>query len=84
MTISGPSGELRYGYFVAARIGKWKKAGGRVTAPLLASNSVYVSRRPLDLVLVLGTRRWIWRGVEAQLVGSRAVIMVTGDRPEVI
>lgn len=88
MRASGPSGELRYGYQIAAQIGPWvitaaSSGGFAFSAPTLASDEVWLAQRPLDLVLAIGQTEWIWRAVAPDLMDGRLVIPLT-HRPDVV
>lgn len=80
-TISGLSGELRWGYLPAATLGRWTSEGRLVRAPLLSSNSVYLARRPLTLRLALGARTFQWDGVDVAVVGGRVMVTLP-DSPQ--
>lgn len=87
MRASGQSGELRYGYQVAARTGIWTiESGDRgfmFTAPIVDADDVWMSMRPLDLVLALGQVEWIWRDVAPTISGALAHVTLT-RRPDVV
>lgn len=88
MRATGPYGEVRYGYQVAARTGKWTietqhgAAGFAFTALLAERDEIWLERKPLDLVLALGPFEWIWRDVLTRIEGSRIEIALT-RRPDV-
>src|SRR2546425_843186 len=87
MRASGPSGELRYGYQVAARTGKWvietahSVPGFTFTSRLVENDEVWISRKPLDLILMLGPFEWIWKDVDASITGMDVSILLT-RRPD--
>lgn len=79
MQATGHTGELRFKYQVAARLGSWtvKPVTGtaghrfRVSATVVASIDPWVSRRPLDLRLTFGTSTWVWHAVDPPDIGTR-------------
>lgn len=89
MRACGVSGELRYGYAIAARLGAWEitrardGAGFRLDGAVLSADPVWIARRPLDLVLALGPVEWIWRDVEPVVAPGNVGIALVG-RPDAV
>lgn len=64
----GISGELRHGYQVAARFGKWtlttKDDAGIVSVSDLEPDAYWFDQQPQSLRLDIGSRVWVWREIE--------------------
>lgn len=88
MRASGPCGELRYGYQVAARLGPWVIARDEdaryftFSGATLTTDEVWLAQRPLDLVLALGSIEWVWRDIMPTIVDGRVTLELT-RRPDV-
>jgi hypothetical protein len=75
---TGHTGELRFRYQIAARLGKWivepvtGTAGHRfrVSATVVTSMDPWMTRRPLDLYLTFGTSTWVWHTVNPPDIGT--------------
>ena len=87
MRASGKAGSLRVGYQIASRLGEWSITLAPVlpmTAMLRArirdEHPYWSTQRPIDVVLVLGTVEWIWRGVTVSRDGDSIVVMLH-ERP---
>jgi hypothetical protein len=90
MRASGTHGELRVGYQVAARLGPWSMEQAaqvpvayEFRALVLHENSFWITQRPLDLVVALGTVEWTWRDVSFERDGRHIVVELC-IRPEVL
>ncbi len=85
MRASGLSGELRYGYETAARLGTWAiESDGtafRFSAVVTQAHELWALRRPLTLVLALGNFEWSWTGLDPAIAGARAEVVLT-RRPD--
>lgn len=73
--VRGESGELRVCYQHAATLGAWsmEPAGRRTYAfvgKVLSEHSYWMTQRPLDLALRLGSTEWLWRDVSIQRSGD--------------
>ena len=81
MRASGLSGELRYGYQCAARLGAWTiescDGGFRFAAPIAEAHEVWIVCRPLRLVLALGRAEWVWDDVDPAIDGATVTITLT-------
>jgi hypothetical protein len=82
---TGHTGELRFRYQTAVRIGSWSvepvigTAGHRffISAGVVASIDPWVSRRPLDLYLSFGTSKWLWHALDLPEIGERIEVEVS-------
>jgi hypothetical protein len=84
VALSGASGELRQGYFVAAVLGSWSFTGdrtsGTITAQVRSSDPFRLEQPGLSIVVPFGDRgrvRWPVRGV--QIAGGSLTAQV-GER----
>lgn len=88
MRATGHTGEVRYGYRVAARTGPWVIARDEdahnftFLAAVFETDEVWLAQRPLDLVLALGQVEWVWRDVIPTIVDGRMMLQLT-RRPDV-
>jgi len=88
--VSGPAGEVRFGYQTAIRLGAWElvleaKLPRAYTfrAVVLHTHDYWSTQTPLDLVVAVGTTEWVWQGVLPKLeMGDRLVVEI-GERPQV-
>ena len=79
MQATGHTGECRYRYQVAMRLGSWTvkpvvgMSGHRYSISAVVASTIdpWVSRRPLDLYLSFGTSTWVWHDVDPDAVGKR-------------
>jgi hypothetical protein len=84
---TGHTGELRFKYQVAARLGAWtvKPVVGtsghrfRLSAKVAEDIDPWATRRPLDLYLTFGVSVWIWRNVSPQSLGSAIDLELHGS-----
>ena len=63
--LRGKLGELRVGYQVAARLGKWsarREKGGPfiMDAEAVETNAYWLERRPVVAYLYVGAHRWVF------------------------
>lgn len=80
LELRGSTGELRYGYHVAARLGAWSLSEDRVEARAVSGvHPVWVEREPLTLHLAVGAKQWVWSGAEVVDPGTPFVIRVSGS-----
>ena len=85
---TGTSGEVRYGYQVALRLGQWTidavgdKSVFNFTAFIADTDEVWAMRTPLDLVLALGPFEWIWRDIPVVIADGKVTIELL-RRPDI-
>lgn len=87
MKATGHTGELRFRYQVAARLGAWSvepvvgTSGHRfrLSAKVTEDISPWTTRRPLDLYLTFGVSVWVWHGVNPQSIGSAIDLELHGS-----
>lgn len=79
--IGGRSGELRKGYQIVARLGRWKidRLSDVVNAEATDINRFWISDPHLELRLKIGPRLWIWASVEVVTEGPPLSIRVHGS-----
>ena len=88
MRATGTSGEVRYGYQVALRLGSWVIEAERdrpvfnFTASIADTDEVWAMHTPLDLVLALGPFEWIWRDIPVNIAGGKVTIELL-RRPDI-
>ena len=78
MQAAGRSGQLRYRYQVAVRLGSWtlKPVIGtsghrfRLSATVVEHIEPWAAYIPLDLYLTFGASEWIWHKLDLESVGS--------------
>jgi hypothetical protein len=71
MHMKGPSGEIRCGYQIAARLGTWELAPKIVAGPdvllfhaaVREADDFWLAQEPLQLALQVGRTLWVWEGV---------------------
>lgn len=87
MRATGNEGTLRVGYQVAAELGRWEMAQApqvprtfRFTAQVEREHAYWITQKPLDLVLSLGTAEWLWRDIVVERKGDRVEITLS-ERP---
>lgn len=80
MSANGTSGELRLGYQVAARLGRWTlTAEGAFEAAVVEVNEFWISQPGSRVLIVpLGRRQWVWRDVDLLDQGPPLRLRVTG------
>lgn len=80
MRMAGAAGELRAGYQVAARLGKWTMDADRVEAAVEETNDFFLDL-PGDkaLWLRMGARYWVWPVVDVVDAGRPLVVRVLGS-----
>jgi hypothetical protein len=78
----GVSGELRLGYQVVARLGRWALAEDRVECTAADINEFLADQSGFALWLRMGERHWVWKPVEVLDWSQRMQIRITGS-PEV-
>lgn len=79
MAASGPSGELRYGYQVVARLGRWSLDATAIEAQVIEANTFWLDGDgPFTLVVPVGRREWRWSGVQVLDQGPPMRIRVHG------
>jgi hypothetical protein len=87
MRASGLSGELRYGYQIAARLGAWeiaeKQGTFRLRGRVASVDPVWITRRPIALVVALGPVEWKWSGVDP-VIGNGVVEIALVGRPDAV
>ena len=90
MRISGGSGALRVGYHEAARLASWAVESRPpdvcdVTAQVVEVSTFWVTQKPLDLVLRVGTTEWLWPDVNvgAVTVGDESLTLTVRGFPRV-
>ncbi len=89
MRVTGQRGELRVGYQVAARLGRWEivpiasqGAAFQFTATVESEHDYWFAKRPQDLVLAVGATEWLWRDVRYDQRGGEVLLVLT-ERPVV-
>ena len=88
MRASGTSGEVRYGYQVALRLGHWMMEAERdrpvfnLIASIVSADEIWTMRTPLDLVLALGPFEWIWRDIPVSMTNGTVTIELL-RRPDI-
>ena len=65
MTIVGEGGEVRVGYQLAARLGRWTweispKTVGVITATLIEPDAWWITQPPTELRLTTRDADWVW------------------------
>ena len=78
MKATGHTGELRFKYQVAVRLGAWTvepvvgTSGHRfrLSAEVVEDRDPWTQRRPLDLYLAFGGSMWVWHKVDPDDIGS--------------
>ena len=82
--LRGKSGEIRYGYQTAAKLGRWSmKWNGNayvLNAKPETVNAFWLNRTPLSLRLKVGRDEWRYSGVELYNKGESLTLLVTGER----
>ena len=70
--IRGQTGELRWGYRLAATLGAWTIDSGHLTASVSSSNAFRVTQTPLtfDVVRPSG-KRWSWKVADVTVADNR-------------
>lgn len=81
------SGEVRYGYQPAAKVGRWEmmpKNEHVMTFKGAAAevNDYWITQEPLDLMLRVGRTEWTWKGVTVT-VADGSVYADLKDKPVV-
>lgn len=78
MTLSGLTGDLRWGYLVAAVFGPWRfeggGGGGTLTGTLVSSDAFRLTQVPLTAVLQVGRSSTRWRVEGVEISGSEVVV----------
>ena len=92
MLANGHRGELRVGYQIAAKLGRWSlsvdhdDSGGKssvLEASVTASNAHWLSSvDTFDLELRLGTMLWLWRNVTPVIDQGTSVSITLVGVPE--
>ena len=83
--LRGKTGELRAGYHIVARLGRWKAHKGTdeawtVEAPAEDVNSYRLNHSKLQAVLRIGIDEWKWRSVELISNGNDSIsFRLSGD-----
>ena len=89
---SGVFGRLLVGYQQAARLGNWSVSRisedgehkvFQIHAGVVLRHAFWSQQRPLDIELVLGERRWVWRDVSVTPDGEDAVTITVHTAPDV-
>lgn len=83
MNMRGPTGEIRYGYQVAAKLGSWEltpKTDDAMffTATAVAVDDYWITQEPLVLALRFSRSQWLWTGIVAIRDGRYIHTTVTG------
>ena len=77
--VRGESGVVKAGPQIAATLGKWSvevtpseddTVSVWMTASVLSRHAVYSRCRPLDVVLSVFRREWMWSGVDVDCSGA--------------
>lgn len=77
--VSGESGEVKVGYEVAARLGRWRLDGARLEAQADDVNQFWIdSDGPFTVRLKMGRRYWVWKTVDLLDGGSPLSVRVHG------
>ena len=92
MKATGHTGELRYRYQVAARLGNWNvepvtgTAGHRfrVSASVVAVVHPWITRRPLDLHLTFGRSTWVWHVLHPEEPIEQNLAIEVSNPPTII
>jgi hypothetical protein len=87
MVMRGPSGEIRHGYQVAARLGKWEamprnETEMSFTASVVSVDEYWILQEPLEVALRLARTEWVWREVAPVRDGNQIHIVLKG-KPEI-
>lgn len=87
MRARGDCGALRVCYQRAAVLGAWTLEQERrlpasylFRAQIVTAHDFWITQRPIDLVLAVGTTEWLWRDVALIVAEGEARITVT-ERP---
>lgn len=80
----GVTGEVRYGYQPAARLGTWTMENDRLDASVAERNEVWLdSAGPFSLWLHIGPKKaWVWRDISVITTAGAFACRVSG-KPEV-
>jgi hypothetical protein len=87
----GVSGELRVGYQLAARLGRWSidlddthlgPARGTLRAAIVDAVPFWIDQRPFTARLQLGPGSWLWAVGVTVIDGSTCTMQIDGQ-PEV-
>ena len=83
--VEGHTGALCVGYQVAATLGVWAlellpelPRRYRFEAKVTAVSEHWLAQRPIDVVVDVGPKRWLWRGVEPSLAGATLTLTLQG------
>jgi len=83
MKITGELCEVRWGYFPAARLGKWSavrnqgETSAAFTAVILEQDEQRMSQAPLFVVVPTESSTWRWKISELQITGSTLTARVS-------
>ena len=63
-SLRGVSGEVRYAYHLAAKLGPWTLSEGRLDAETSYRNDTWIECGKLKLSVDIGKQVWTWREIE--------------------
>ncbi len=72
--IAGLEGEIKCGYQIAAKLGKWEFVQPMLEAKPIDVSDFWLSQKPLHLYLKIGKKTWRWHDVE--LIENGAIVRV--------
>jgi hypothetical protein len=64
LSMRGQSGEVRYGYQLAAQLGPWQLSDNRLETSTTYQNDMWLTVGALTLRLNVGEKLWVWRDIE--------------------
>lgn len=91
MNANGPAGELRVGYQLAARLGRWSMEAHHalpavrfaIRAPIMWRDVFWSTQRPMRVELFFGSFRWTWDNVTPTIADGSMSVVVEG-KPRLI
>ena len=84
----GPSGEIRYGYQVAAHLGPWECSPKNeqtmsFSAAIKDVDDYWIAQDPLDLTIRVGRTCWSWEGITVVRDGTAKVFVDLPGKPKI-